>query len=76
MRNSLEWVPRNSSELLSTFSPDFPVKDSWEFPRIFRKIVTWDKQENLKIGYFYDIYIFLYKADKRKSNGQFFIIML
>ena len=24
----------NSSEFLSTFSPDFPVKDSWEFPRI------------------------------------------
>ena len=22
---------------------DFPVKDSWEFPRIFRKIVTWVK---------------------------------
>ena len=63
-------------ELLSTFSPDFPVKDSWEFPRIFHKIVTWDKQENLKLGYFYDIYIFLNKADKRKSNGQFFIIML
>ena len=39
--------------ILSTFSPDFPVKDSWEFPRIprkdsgefpriFRKIVTWE----------------------------------
>ena len=38
---SSEWVTRNSWEKLSTFSPDFPVKDSWEFPRIFRKIVTW-----------------------------------
>ena len=25
---------RNSSELLSTFSLDVPVKDSWEFPQI------------------------------------------
>ena len=39
---SWEWVTRNSWEKLSTFSPDFPVKDSWEFPRIFLKIVTWD----------------------------------
>ena len=50
---SSEWVRRNSWEKLSTFSPDFPVKDSWEFrriprkdswefPWIFRKIVTWD----------------------------------
>ena len=38
---SSELVTRNSREKLSTFSPDFPVKDSWEFPRIFRKIVTW-----------------------------------
>ena len=49
---SLEWVTRNSWEKLLTFSPDFPVKDSWEFPRIprkdsweflriFSKIVTW-----------------------------------
>ena len=49
---SWEWVMRNSWEKLSTFSLDFPVKDSWEFPRIprkgswefpriFRKIVTW-----------------------------------
>ena len=38
---SSELVTRNSWEKLSTFSPDFPVKDSWEFPRIFRKIVTW-----------------------------------
>ena len=44
---SLVFLTRNSSELvnswekLSTFSPDFPVKDSWEFPRIFYKIVTW-----------------------------------
>ena len=41
--------------IVSTFSPDFPVKDSWEFPRIpgkdsqefpqiFRKIVTWVKR--------------------------------
>ena len=55
-------------ELLSTFSPDFPVKDSWEFSWIFHKIATWDKQENLKLGYFYDIYIFLNQADKRKST--------
>ena len=49
---SSEWVMRNSREKLSTFSTNFPVKDSWEFPwiprkdswefqRIFRKIVTW-----------------------------------
>ena len=49
---SSELVTRNFREKLSTFSPDFPVKDSWEFPwiprkdswefpRIFRKIVTW-----------------------------------
>ena len=49
---SSELVTGNSREKLSTFSPDFPVKnswefpriprkDSWEFPRIFRKIVTW-----------------------------------
>ena len=49
---SEELVTRNSWEKLSTFSPDFPVKDSWEFPwiprkdswefqRIFLKIVTW-----------------------------------
>ena len=31
-----------SLEFLSTFSPDFPVKDSREFPRIFFKIVTWE----------------------------------
>ena len=31
-----------SSEWVTIFSPDFPVKDSWEFPRIFRKIVTWE----------------------------------
>ena len=60
-RNGLQEIPRswilgmgyrNSWEKLSKFSPDFPVKDSWEFPRIpkkdfweflriFRKIVTW-----------------------------------
>ena len=51
---SSELVTRNSREKLSTFSPDFPVKDSWdfpriprkdswEFPRIFLKIVTWDE---------------------------------
>ena len=34
---SSEWVTRNSWEKLSTFSQDFPVKDSWEFPRIPRK---------------------------------------
>jgi len=39
---SSELVTRNSWEKLSTFLPDFPVKDSWEFPRIFRKIVTWE----------------------------------
>ena len=38
---SLEWVTRNSSEQLSTFSPDFLVKEFQEFPLIFRKIVTW-----------------------------------
>ena len=48
-----ESFPGNSREnlqFLSTFSPDFPVKESWEFPRIlgkaipriFRKIVTWE----------------------------------
>ena len=31
MRSSLELVTRSSSELLSTFLPNFPVKDSWEF---------------------------------------------
>ena len=34
---SSEQVTRNSSEQMSTFSPDFPVKDSWEFPWIPRK---------------------------------------
>ena len=32
---------RENPHFLSTFSPDFPVIDSREFPRIFRKIVTW-----------------------------------
>ena len=40
-RNSLECVTRNSWECLSTFLPDFPVNNSWEFPRIFHTIVIW-----------------------------------
>ena len=47
--------------ILSTFSLDFPVKDSWEFPRIprkdsrkfpriFRKIVTWVMSNNKNNG--------------------------
>ena len=51
--NSSEWVTGFSPEYLSTFSQNFPVKDSWEFPRIpgkdsgeipriFHKIVTWE----------------------------------
>ena len=58
---SSEWVTRNSWEKLSTFSPDFPVKDSWEFPRIprkdfwefpriFRNIVTWDRPDLVQRG--------------------------
>ena len=57
---SSEWVTRNSWEKLSTFSPDSPVKDSWEFPwiprkdswefpRIFRKLVTWDSYHGLTL---------------------------
>ena len=50
-RISLEWVTRNYSDLVPRNGlPEFPRKscrhfhrkDSWEFPRIFRKIVTWD----------------------------------
>ena len=57
---SSELVTGNSREKLSTFSPDFPVKDSWEFPRIprkdswefpriFRKIVTWGMSIHIDI---------------------------
>ena len=39
---SSEWV-----------TPDFPGKDFWEFPRIFRKIVTWEdfNRRNYKLWY-------------------------
>ena len=48
---SSEWVTRNPLEYLSTFSPDFPVKDSWEFLQIFCKIITWGP--SLTIYYLY-----------------------
>ena len=52
MRISSEWVAWNFSDpffgmgnekflgIAVTFSLEFPEKDSWEFPQIFRKIVT------------------------------------
>ena len=73
---SSELVTGNSREKLSTFSPDFPVKeswefpriprkDSWEFPRIFRKIVTWDSYNcSFKKDRFSLIYYFFPKNDR------------
>ena len=59
MRIFLEWVTRsssdlvtkNSSEQLSSFSPDFPIKNSWEFPRIpsFLRILD-DFPQNCYLG--------------------------
>ena len=57
---SSEWVTRNSWEKLSTFSLDFPVKDSLEFPWIFSKIVTWDVTGLLTK---HTLYLHLYRSD-------------
>ena len=61
-RISSEWVTRNSSDLVPRNGlreipgkscrhfHRIPRKDSWEFPRIFRKIVTWDS-DTTSTGY-------------------------
>ena len=78
---SSEWVMRNSWEKLSTFSPDFPVKDSWEFPwiprkdswefpRIFRKIVTWVRDLKLFVKHF-----FILKFDAELYEKMFCLLV-
>ena len=58
-----------SSEKLSTFLLDFPVKDSWEFPRIFRKICTW-------VAYIYIHISILYTIDYPGSSRPSSILTL